>query len=66
MISIKLSGVDAHPGEIFQALENRKAEIEWAQKNEQTPLPEYQKSKIEEHKPGWINFFIVMLQELRP
>lgn len=43
MITIKLSSVNAHPKEIFKALEDRRAEIEWALKEEKVVLPKYEK-----------------------
>lgn len=43
MITIKLSSVKAHPREIFKAIEDRRAEIEWAQKEEKIVLPKYEK-----------------------
>lgn len=65
MITIQISSVNAHPMEVFKAIENRRADIEWA-KQPPLPLPKYQEVKIIRNNPGMWNFIATMLKELRP
>lgn len=62
MITIKLSSVKAHPREIFKAIEDRRAEIEWAKKEEKIVLPKYEKPKKVKLTAGVYN----MVRQLLP
>lgn len=66
MVTIKLSSVKAHPREIFKALVDREAKINWALKEEKIELPRYVKPIKVEYNAGVWNFVKGILKELQP
>ncbi len=62
MITLKLSSVKAHPMEVFKALVDRQAEIDWALKEEKIELPKYTKPPKVPFTAGTYN----LLKQLLP
>lgn len=66
MINIKLSSINAHPSEIFKALEDRRAEIEWGNSENDEYIPKYEKPTKVKFTAGIYNFIRGVLTDLRP
>lgn len=56
-----------HPREVFKALVNAEAEIEYARNYKPVPLPKYTKPpKAKRGVVGWYNLIAGVLAELKP
>ena len=65
-ITLELTNYDAHPVEIFKAIENRRSDIEWSKRDTTIPFPKYQKSPKLKLTTVMAHFVRNTIMELRP